>query len=280
MSDSTASYSFPVMGEGRLDYSSACSYKTSDWLINAGQVEMTHTIEGDSLVSRLIKEDKAGFGCVVTIPSTMYRLIVKCEETGALSAKHNFNIEERNRSVEIVKFLPIVFYKGKEQKFVGDSSMGLDEIWNGHQFTLHKGAIIARDSWHEILPMMSHLIRFFDGETILKGRMEVDVADEGGGYFRVRLSSDLYESFKRTSKPVHRQHRNSIATHALSIGLAKLQNQESGDVDWDLLENFQALKRVLQEKYKAWDEPDFDPNKAACAYRPHCLNISLTEDGE
>lgn len=282
MSESTASYPFPVMGADRLDYISSCSYTTSDWSIESGQVNLLHQVEGESLISRLIKEDKAGFGCVVVIPSTMYRFISLCKDTGALSAKHTFEIEKKNRAIQIVKFLPLIFYKGENKEFVGSHSMGLDEIWNEQKFTLQKGAIIARDSWREIAPGLSHLLNVREGINLRKGAIDVDIADDNGGYFHVLLSTDLYKGFQKAEsqgKEPTKWHRDSILTHALSVGMAKLAKGDSGDADWDLLENFQALKRTLEEEYgKAWDVSDFDPNKAACVYLPHCFDVIVKNE--
>lgn len=276
MNDSTASYPFPVMGAGRLDYVSGCSYATLDWSVESGHVKLTHQIEGDSLISQLIAEDNARFGCVVVIPSTMYRFISLCSEVGALTANHAFDIEKKNRSIHIVKFLPLIFYKGKEQEFIGDSSsMGIDDIWDKQKFTLQKGAIIARDSWREISPGLSHLLNVQEGKFLPKGMMDVDIADADGGYFQVFLSSDLYNGFQwaKTQEKSALMHRDSILTHALGSGLARLASKDSGGSDWDALENFQALKRNLKDNHDmSWDNPEeFDPHKAACAYLPHCL---------
>lgn len=278
MSESTASYPFPVMGPERIDYTSGCSYTTSNWSITSDHVELTHQVEGESLISHLIKTGKAGFGCVVVIPSTMYRFISTCKETGALPAKHRFEIEKKNRSIQIIRFLPVIFYMGESEKFIADSSMGVDEIWHGQEFVLQKGAVIARESWHHTEPGLSHLIKVKEGKHLKKGTMEVGVAPQDGGYFHVLLSSDLHKGFQKakTQGKKYLSHRNSILTHALSTGLAKMAQDEKGDdanIDWDSLENFQALKQTLEEKHDMPLDTDFDPCKAACAYLPHCFDV-------
>lgn len=281
MSESTASYHFPVMGNGRLDYTSNCSYKTLDWSIEDGQVEITHKAEGESLVSQLIENGDAGFGCVVVIPSTMYRFISICQKTKVLSAKHSFLIENRNRSIHSIRFLPLVFYNGETKQFTADNDMGIDDVWKGQNFILHKGAIIARDGWHQTEANLSRLIKAKKDENLPKGAMEVGIVEGEGGYFLARLSADLYKGFQRANTQGSKllSHRDSILTHALSMGLMEMKNaNKSGDVSWDSLENFQALKHTLNEQHGIDLEGDFDACLAACTYLPHCLgDISKIE---
>ncbi len=275
MRETTASYSFPVLGGDRMDYEDNCAYATHDWDVNSGVVQLRHRIDGDSLVASLVKSGKANFGVVVVMKATMYRKTFIADGDGALSVSQTIAIEKGNRSLESPKFLPMVIYRGGRQTFVADKSMGLDEFWHGRKFDLLKGAIVARDKEYEFQPGLSRLLRIRPDVAMPPGAIQVDIAAVESGYFIVKVSPDFYREMRRahTVSKDKAQHRDSILAHALSAGFAEFAKRYSGNEELQTLENFQTIKRRLEaEDVATWEDGDkFDACRAAWVYLPHRL---------
>ena len=284
MSKTAQSYPFPVLGPDRMDYASGIAYKTSDWEVADGQAHLRHQIDGDSLVSRMVTNGRAQFGVAVVMKATMYRRTFVADSTGELSVAQSIPLEKSSRSIELPKLMPMVVYKGEGRSIAADKTMGLDELWLGQTFSLPKGAILARDRDHEFMPSIEHLIRPRLNNSLRPGEIQVEVAKTESGYFVVHAHPDLYAAIlsAQTVSDDQCRHRDSILTHALSVGFAKLAKQ-FGDDDEDVktLENFQSVKRRLGELgVSTWeDESDsFDSCKAACTYYPHLLVVKAAEE--
>ena len=273
-----------------MDYKKGTIYKTLDWQVNSGTVKFCHSLSEDSLVSQLIAEKKACFGCAVVMKATMYRktFIVDSngkivDSNGKMLVEQSIEIEKTNRSIESPKFLPMVIYQGEKADIVPDDTMGLDHLWVENKFTLRKGSILAIDTGREYLLGIGHLLKVRPNEH-MQGQMQVDVAESDGGYFIVEVAPDLHESLRRaqTEGEAKCRHRDSVLTHALSVGFAKFAKAYADNSSgYKTLENFQTVKRQLEAKnIPTWGNGDeFDPCKAACAFKPHNLG-SPTATGE
>ena len=283
--NATASYSFPVLGTGRMDYGGSCAYTTHDWDVNSGVVQLRHQIEGDHLVARLVKSGKANFGVVVVMKATMYRRTIIAERNGELSVPQTFTIEKGFRSLESPKLMPMVVYRGEDEDFIADKSMGLGELWIDRKFKFVKGAIIARDKEHEFQPGLSKLLRVKPDVSVPEGAIKVDIVGAESGYFIVKVSSELFRGMRRApavSKD-KKWHRDSILAHALSVGFAECAKRHvNGDEEIKSLENFQTIKRQLEaEGVPTWENPDdFDPCEAAAVYQRHYLGLDENAEEE
>ena len=277
MTDSTASFPFPVLGPERLDYISACSYQTSDWSVKNGDtVSLRHRLEGDCLVSRLVAEGKAKFACIVVVKTTMYRRTFVHDSGGELFADQTFTIQRGMRTIEAPKMLPLVIHTSADSAITPATADGLDSLWEQRQFALPKGAILAQDRWHEFIPGAGHLLKVKLNENMEPGeQLRVHISSNDGGYFLAHVSPDLFRGLKIAAAHGEEQcrHRDSILTHALSVGFAKCANpDDEEEAGFASLENFQSVRRLLQShNVPAWDEDDFDHCRAACVILPHVI---------
>ena len=286
IAETTASYSFPVLGGDRMDYRHEYIYETQDWDVNSGVVHLRHRIDGDNLVSRLIQSGEAHFGVAVVMKATMYRKTFVADSGGALSVEQNITIQKGNRSLESPKIFPMVIYQGEEKNFVADKAMGLDDLWCGRAFNLIKGAIIARDKEYEFQPGFSRLLRIKPDPEVPMGAIKVEIVAADSGYFVAKVSPDFFKDMRRarTISDDKAQHRKSILANALSAGFAAFAKQyNSDDPEFKTLENFQTIKRQLEAKdIPTWEDgDDFDACRAAWAYQPHDLHLdTVSEEDE
>lgn len=282
MIEATASYPFPVLGPMRMDYRDDCVYETHDWKVESENVSLKHRIGGSGLVADLVKSGEAAFAVAVVMKATMYRKTFIAKTSGELSALQNVPIEKGNRSIELPMFFPMVIYRGKVRTLLASKSMGLDEFWLGREFSLHRGAIIARDQEYQFLPGRSHLLRLRRNDQLAEGEIRVSIADADSGYFLVEVHPALYGGISnaQTQGTGQIDHRNSILTHALSVGFAKLAAEiKDGGDGYKTLENFQAVKRALEESgIPTWEHENFDACMAACFQQPHRLNSGTPEE--
>ena len=267
-----------------MDYDGECGYTTHDWDVNSGVVQLRHRIDGDSLVARLIQTRKANFGIAVVMKATMYRKTFIADSNGELSVAQTIQIEKGSRSLESPKFLPMVIYRGERKSFVGDKSMGLDELWYERKFDLVKGAIIARDQEREFQPGLSSLLRAKPDPTVPEGAIQVEVVEADGGYFIVKVHPNLFRAMRHAPTIGHdkARHRDSILAHALSAGFSILADKDRSDNDGlKTLENFQTIKRQLEaDEIATWNDEDFDACRAAWAYLPHRLDSGFSTEAE
>ena len=285
MSQTAQSYPFPVLGHDRMDYTPDAAYTTGEWRVAGDQVHLRHQIIGDSYVSHMVAQGRAKFGVAVVMKATMYRRTFIADNKGELSAVQLIPIEKSSRSIELPKLMPMVIYTGDDQSVVANETMGLDKLWLGRQFSLPRGAILAREQDFEFEPSLEQLLQVNKNPHLGRGELQVDIATADSGYFVVDVHPDLFDSMRsaQVAGNGERRHLNSILTHALHEGFDKLAKQSSEkDEDIQTLENFQAVKRQLNELgVAAWDDQeDFDPCKAACAYYPHLLEVNLNKDDD
>ncbi len=273
MSDSASIYFFPVLGHNRLDYRNA-SYQTHNWSQISDNVRLRHDVSGESLVSRFLAEKKARFGCTVVMRATMYRRTFMAPNNGELSVEQIVNIEGDYRGSEPPKFFPAVIYVGDDCKISGDASMGLDELWCGKEFTMYKGAIIARDHWHFSKPGIGKLLRLWENNKLPSGTMAVTAVTTESGYFSVHVAPNLFREIKRAPSQGQDKcrHRDSILTHALSAGFSEFAKMDKEEIT--ACENFQIIKQILEDRGEyTWEDGDnFDSCRAACVYLPHSID--------
>ena len=285
MSQTAQSYPFPVLGPDRMDYAPDAAYTTSEWRVADNRAHLRHQIIGDNYVSRMVAEGRAQFGVAVVMRATMYRRTFIADSNGELSAAQLIPIEKSSRSIELPKLMPMVIYTGDNQSVTADETMGLDKLWLGRQFSLPKGAILARGQDLEFEPSLEQLLRVKKNPHLEEGELRVEIATADSGYFVVDVHPRLFDSMRsaQAAGGGKRHHLNSILTHALHAGFAQLAHRfNEKDEEIQTLENFQSVKRQLDELgVVAWDDQeDFDPCKAACAYYPHLLEVNLNKDDD
>ena len=262
------SYSFPVLEEGRMDYRDDCSYKAES-ISPAGRpdgqrkIVFRHGLEGECLVSDLIRKGQARFACIVVLPSTAYRqTFFNAEQEKSLSTRQIIPLPD---TYESPYFSPMVVYSGENQSMerIKAKDLGLNDLWNDREVSLEKGTILARTPWKVLHTSGSDLMKMKRDGSINHGFRPEIYPDEGGRII-IDASPDLYNGIQSNKGP----HLNYIYAHMLGAGLAKLKGM--GESERNELTNFNGVKEQLEnEGLETWESDSFKPHEAAYFFLPY-----------
>lgn len=276
MSKLTNSYSFPVLEEDKFDYLQEISYevKQIDTDSKSHSITFEHKLNGDSMITNMIKNKEAKFTTTVVLKSAMYRETISAisEEINPTHVKIEVPLKT---TFETQRFFSSIIYTGDDKELTLDSlKMGLDDFWDGITIQLKKGSILAKDGWKELESTASDLLTIKKDANIKYG-FDVVVIPEEGGKFLASVEPGLYN--KINELPKNNSHLRSIVIHMLCLGFLNLaQDYKEDDSD---LTNFRGIKRELENKQiKTWSDDDFNPNMAACYFLKH--NIRVEESYE
>lgn len=278
MSMVTNSFSFPVLEVDRYDYNEEFSYEVSQLDVErSNYIVLEHKISSNNLIAQFLESGEAKFITTIVLKSSMYRETVDEVEkinTSTLHVKQNIPLQT---TFEVQSFFCGVVYVGEDRDILLNSQeMGLNDFWDGVTIQLLKGSIIARDGWRELESTASDLLTIQKDESV-KYSFDVSLDSDEGGKFMVKMEPKLFESLQRASSSD--AHRRSIITHILCVGFMQLDKEyKSGD--FESYTNFRGIKFQLEQiGLKTWEDGDeFDPNKVACYFLPHILQIG--EDDE
>ena len=265
MSQLTNSYPYPIMEEGRYDYLESMSYEVEQIEGSSEYITFEHKVEGDNLISQLLKNGEAKFVTTVVLKSALYR-----ETFGGVEKITDVHGKQRiplRTTFETQSFVSSIVYIGDDKEIILDSSkMGLDEFWNNTKVQLLKGSILATAGWRELENSASDLLTVKKDENIKYG-FDVEIDPKEGGRFKALVNPKLYDAVNEMAKTD--EHRRSIIIHILCVGFMALQKyyKENGS---DELTNFNGIKLELKSKeMSTWEDEEFNPNRVACMFLEH-----------
>lgn len=274
MMDTVNSYLFPVLEEGRFDYSDDCGYSVKQ-VSNAsnGTIALEHCLTGNSLVSQLIENGDAKFACTVVLKSSLYRKTITATSDKALRV---LQIVDLPKTLEIMDFHPTIVYTGDDKKVKVSEDMNLTEIWKNSEFDILKGSILAKEGWMELETTAGDLLSVRSDDNQRKGSFQVEINQQEGGRFVVKVHPDLYVNLNNSKGGVH---FNSVITHMLSSGFQKLHDEFQNE-DVSHLTNFNSIKKKLeQDSLNPWGSEGFDATLIACYFLPHVFDNIQLDDG-
>ena len=269
----TKSFPFPVLSAASLDYPGEAEYVGDISRMDNSSVIVSHKITDDNAVARFLKEGRAAFACIVSMPSTMYRRVFVCDDSKSLQADSKIDYKDSGAhdSGEQPKFRPIVIKKGDCSIAAGDA--GLDEqLWSGGDIRFPDGGIIAFDHWKEFKGDAGSLFQFKkDAAGAMEfGMIKVSDDTEGGFRFEVLVHPRFLDAMQEPGDG-HKPHVRSVQTHALSRGLEILARDYTED-KWREFPNLMLLSQRLEsEKLPHWEQDDFCPDEVATRLYPHLL---------
>ncbi len=265
-SDAVRTLPYPVLESGNLSYERG-SYEVSSHGADGASVELTHIVTGAPLVQSLLREDKARYACLVSVPVTGYRRL----ET---------SFEPRQTVRWDVGFIgeppmlrPMILAMEEVERVLGPEA-GVAAAWQGFPLTIPRGARLAVHEYLRMNSSVSQLLELHPDRGRPDGTFEVAECSEEGYYFRVKMAEDLF-AFLRQPRG-HQHHRRSILTHVTSRSLELLQRQygaerrDDPDNDWKSYRNLKALAAELQARgLPCWDDDGFDASDVATRLYPH-----------
>ena len=274
MSQLTNSYPYPVLEEDRYDYLENMRYKVEQIEGSSDYITFEHKLEGDNLISQLLKSGEAKFVTTVVLKSALYReTFDRVEKVTHAYVKQRVPLKT---TFETQSFISSVVYIGEDREIVLNANkMGLDEFWDNTKVELLKGSILATAGWRELENSASDLLTVKRDEEIKYG-FDVEIDPKEGGRFIAKMNPKLYDSLN--AMPDNDAHRRSIVIHVLCVGFMALQKyyNENGS---DELTNFNGIKLELKSKnMPTWEEEGFNPNRVACMFLEHKILVKGEDD--
>ena len=274
------SFPFPVISAASLDYPGAVEYVGDISRMDNSGVIVSHKITDDNAVARFLKEGRAVFACIVSLPSTMYRRVFVSDST-LLNVDHQIDYKDSGAhdGGEQPKFRPVVIKKGDCRIAAGDA--GLDEqLWSGGDIHFPDGGIIAFDCWKEFKGGAGSLFQF---KADVAGELEfgmIKVSDDTGEGFRfeVQVHPRFLDAMQEPGDG-HKPHVRSVQTHALSRGLEILARDYQNN--WREFPNLMLLSQRLEsEQLPHWEQEQFCPDEVATRLYPHLLPGDTEHDSD
>ena len=277
-------FTFPVLSDVSLDYLSGVEYSARIDIIGDGdKIIVSHKLVGNSIVAKFLKEHKASFGCVVSLPATMYRKVFICDTHAAtpteITATHKIDYEESgyNASVELPQFRPVIIKKGDDSIDGSEKDSGLEDLWSGSEIHFPSGSIIGYDNWMRRGGALGSFIVIRQDPDIPPGSIKVELIKEQGFRFRALVHPSFYKDLDAPENP----RVWDIYIHIFSRGLEKLAASKMKQKEWEEFTNLKLLDMLLKEHGQPrWDADEFHPELVATIIRPYKSVAARNDDDE
>jgi len=265
MNQLTNSYPIPLLEIGRYDYLENMNYSVEQLEGTPEYILFEHKLEGNNLISKLLKSGEAEFTTTVVLKSALYRETFKnVEKITNTIVKQKVPLQT---TLETQNFLFSIIYTGEDKEvLLKAKEMGLDDFWDNTKIQLFKGSILATAGWRELENSASDLLTIQRDEDIKYGFI-VEIDSKEGGRFIAKMKPNLYDAIN--SMPDNDEHRRSIIIHILCVGFMELEKYYKAN-GGEGLTNFNGIKLDLKNKgLSTWEDESFNPNSVACMFLEH-----------
>lgn len=276
---------FPVISPESMDYTDAEYAVKVIRLRNENKVEVRHVLRGENLVAQMLRDGRAAFACIVSLPSTMYRKIFVAP-ADALEYSQTVDYSKSGHgakgfSLESPMFRPVIVAQ-KETALSANRAHGLNALWSDADIRIPGGGIIAYSEWERFNGAMGGLLVVRFKEGLKDGAIMVE-PDIGGGFrFIVNVGGkNLFRLLESPHSAEAQYQRSSVLTHALSSGFAILKEMYGNNEDWREYTNLRMLSQKLKDdSLRDWTEDGFSPDYAASCLNPHDFRYQTGEDDD
>ncbi len=274
-------FPFPVVSPVSLDYRSGVKY---EGLLSSrdSNITITHKISDDNIIAYLLKNGYAKFGCMVSLPATMYRrLFIDDSKSLNVVQKINYNESGAHEDIQHPMFRPVIIMTEEYPISNPDKAHGFHDIWLKQDIKFPQGGIIGFDGWMILGDAASSILQFIKDKDIPEGMIKVESDDTGGFRFKVLVHESLFTFISNPYDENEKNHVRSIWIHALSRGLEILATDYKNKDDWEQYPNLKLLEQQLKnEGQHHWDEEGFYPEAVATSLYPHIPSINRSEVDE
>ena len=237
--------------------------------------ELRHEVQGAALIELWRQQGRLDFVCTVASPRSMYRVLHKSDMPVQIIAWDQQDLGE------YPMFTPMIVAGQAIQHTVSAATDGLNEVWDGREISLPKGARIAVGSTFRFKAGISGILDFNMDEKLEPGRFRIQASHEDGFKFKVFLATDLYQYLRHRR---NEQTGRNIMVHVISAALGLLQRQYSEDDEvegegWQSHRNLVGLADLLEQKnLMHWSDDDFQPEYTATGLYPHLVPIEVLQE--
>lgn len=265
MTDIVSVQSFPVLEKGNLSFLKA-SYnpipKTSN---EECSLLLEHRIDNSDFFHRLIEENKATFGCQVSIKKTGYRRLVLFEHS-----IHDVQMVrwEKKYLAEPPMIRPMLLATQKINHTF-KASDGVANVWLGQSVEFPIGARLARGPYLRPASSMTQLLIIRKNEKLNPTSFEISESTNNGFIFYVDLGVDLFTFINVSPGNEDNIIWHNLHIHFISRCLEILRKDFShinveGHHSWLEFPNLKMLSEQLDQKdLLHWSHEDFKSDKIA-----------------
>ncbi len=267
---------YPILEPGSLSYDRGEYTVTAVAGSDGRSVTLRHNVQGAPLLDSLLREGKARYACLVSVPATGYRRLEQCDA----SEQH---VEWRLDVVGEPPMLRPLILAVETIQCKLTREHGVARAWQGVELTIPTGARLALHEYLRTNSSIHNLVVLKNDPEMSDGTLKVQECTEDGFYFLVTCATDVFHFLQNPRG--FPNHRLSILTHIVSRCFELLERRDHApdstepDVDWTSFRSLKALAAELQARgLPCWDEDGFDPFKVSTQLYPHMPTIG--EDDE
>lgn len=256
------SHGHPVLEEGNLSFPHGCYAIGFARGEDGPSFELVHRLEGAGLISRLLQQGRAQYGCVVSSPRSFYR------RTHLSQLPRQRITWDTHLLGEPPLFTPMVLCTSSTELVLSADRDDVHSAWDGVSVKLDRGTRLALAHVFDLRSSVMQMIR-----------MEADESLSGSHRFQVQAQTEPFAFVVKASPSLHRfvrtaapgdPTRSNIMTHVVTACFSLLQRRFADSEEWD--RNLERLAEHIATEYPhRWDEDDFQPEAAALALYPHTL---------
>lgn len=258
---------YPILESGSLSYHRG-EYRVTAIAGGDGRsVTLRHEIQGAPLVDALLREGRARYACLVSVPATGYR---RLEQSATSEQRVEWHLDVVG---EPPMLRPLILAVEPIQCTLGEEH-GVARAWHGVQLTIPIGARLALHEYLRTNSSIHNLVVLKNDPEMDDGTLKVQECTEDGFYFLVTSATDVFRFLQNPSG--YPNHRLSILTHIVSRCFELLEELYANpdgtetDADWTSFRSLKALAAELRSKgLPCWDEEGFDPIKVSTQLYPH-----------
>lgn len=272
-SNAIRSHDHPILESGNLSFPEGRYLLDIQPGEHRSSWEITHRIEGASLISMLLEEQKAWYSCIVSSPISSYR-----ETHISRNSRHEvrWNADDLG---EAPLFTPAILCSEAQVLTLSAGRDGVHPIWDNQEVILQKGSRLALGSVIQIESSILHLLSLHEDTRLGEGQFDVDCETEPFR-FRVNLHPGLHRFLRYPGSDL----RHNLMTHIVTACLARLQRDyadDDGDSGWRSHRNLIAFSDYLDHKgLDHWGDDSFNPEKVATALYPIRLSENDPTEGD
>jgi hypothetical protein len=280
--------SFPVLKNGGGYFLNDISYvvEAATQEQNNRKLYITHTLKGNSFISKLIKDKKAKFFVSLLYRDNAERQKFICDEfnydneTNEITAEQEIKIDFRY-APEVTPNI-VVF---ENDTITVDNNSGLSDFWNGEIFTIPAYARIAHYSKLKFTSGDTrHLLSVNLDENFNDGSIKTTVSETAGESeqpIKITCAKDVFDELNKgvDDKPYDAKTamRASIVTQVLCCVYSDMGNlsDKETEINSGLLLHMETVKEKTQQD---WKDDSFNPSLAATQMIPYAIKALNKED--
>ena len=267
---------YPILEAGSLSYDRGEYRVTAVAGKDGTSVTLRHEIQGAPLVDSLLREGKARYACLVSVPATGFRKLELCDVSEQRVEWHLEVVGEPPMLRPLIVAVESVSCSLTKEH-------GVARAWQGVQLTIPVGARLALHEYLRTSSSIHNLVVLRHDPKMNDGTLKVQECTEDGFYFLVTTATDVFRFLQNPSG--FPNHRLSILTHIVSRCFEILKRcygipeDTESDAGWRDFRSLRALAAELKAKdLPCWEDDEFDPFKVSTQLYPHKPTIGDSDD--